>query len=628
MSMLNFKYGLHQNLPSFDSSKTGTIYVTSDEQAMYVDLPSGRVRVGQIVTLPDVQTWQNLVPPYSTEAFYYITQANALLKYSGSEWVQINSTAEITNALNLLTGRVSALETAKNEHATKISNAETAISNLQTTTQNQGTAISGLQTKTTALDAAIENLGTLFSYKGQYGLADALPTTNIQKNDIVIHGTAIKIYNGTAWVDYKDIVQEIEDLKASLKEVSDSVASNATIVDIQTRLGTIETWKTEANTAIYTTIPADIAAALKTGQDAQKTADQGVADAAAALAKGQEGVTKAEQAAQAAASAQRTADQGVADAKAAQDDVDALENIVNDSTTGLSKTRELAAQGVRDAATAQGAAEAAQSTADEAKTNAASAQTTANQGVSDAAVAQSGVNTLNNTINNATTGLAAAHTKAQQGIDNASNAKDAADAAQATADSNTTLISNLNTALGQEVTDRTNAISALRNEVIAEMQTADAMVFQGVVSSAANLRSEQAKEEIQKGWTYKANARFVLGSSDTDITIDWADADDKAVHIGDLLIADGTETNGVLTNVVWKQIPSGYVADYNPQMTATDNGGNNISIQLTSGVNKDDGITGNEGDLGKFNLSAASNSAVTLKVQGTAVQIGMEWGSF
>ena len=39
MSMLNFKYGLHGSLPEYSSATQGTIFVTADEQAMYIDLP-------------------------------------------------------------------------------------------------------------------------------------------------------------------------------------------------------------------------------------------------------------------------------------------------------------------------------------------------------------------------------------------------------------------------------------------------------------------------------------------------------------------------------------------------------------------------------------------------------------
>jgi phosphosulfolactate synthase (CoM biosynthesis protein A) len=48
--MLNFKHGLYGNLFNTDGSNkvdisNGTIYVTTDEKAMYVDLDGKRIRL-------------------------------------------------------------------------------------------------------------------------------------------------------------------------------------------------------------------------------------------------------------------------------------------------------------------------------------------------------------------------------------------------------------------------------------------------------------------------------------------------------------------------------------------------------------------------------------------------------
>ena len=56
MANLNFKYGAsYQNLPAAISD--GTIYVTKNEKAMYVDLDGVRIRLGQIVVY---ETWEDL----------------------------------------------------------------------------------------------------------------------------------------------------------------------------------------------------------------------------------------------------------------------------------------------------------------------------------------------------------------------------------------------------------------------------------------------------------------------------------------------------------------------------------------------------------------------------------------
>lgn len=120
-TMLNFKHGAFAGLKN-QAIKNGTIYVTTDEKAMYVDLNNERIRLSQIITCTYAQ-WQNLQPPYSTEAFYYIIDKNALLKYNDdskapegadqnlvSGWVQINSTAALETEIGLIKGRLDALE--------------------------------------------------------------------------------------------------------------------------------------------------------------------------------------------------------------------------------------------------------------------------------------------------------------------------------------------------------------------------------------------------------------------------------------------------------------------------------------------------------------------------------------
>ena len=75
--MLKFKKGLWENLP--ESTVAGTVYVTTDEKAMYVDIATGnntegRIRIGDIIR---VGTFNELQPPFSDTAFYYVESENA-----------------------------------------------------------------------------------------------------------------------------------------------------------------------------------------------------------------------------------------------------------------------------------------------------------------------------------------------------------------------------------------------------------------------------------------------------------------------------------------------------------------------------------------------------------------------
>lgn len=111
MALLNFNYGLVKNVLA-QEVKDGNLYIATDSQGLYVDLEGKRIHVSdfiQVATMDEL----NALGVYNTYTFYYVAGSNALLKYtgvSGSEWKQLNSTADLTNALNALAARVTTNE--------------------------------------------------------------------------------------------------------------------------------------------------------------------------------------------------------------------------------------------------------------------------------------------------------------------------------------------------------------------------------------------------------------------------------------------------------------------------------------------------------------------------------------
>lgn len=99
-----FKKGELKNLPSTKSA--GTIYVTTDERAMYVDVnDSTRIRLGDFREYPTWEAIQALDRTnLSTTALYYATQENILCKYTGTAWTQINPDTICQLTENKLTG--------------------------------------------------------------------------------------------------------------------------------------------------------------------------------------------------------------------------------------------------------------------------------------------------------------------------------------------------------------------------------------------------------------------------------------------------------------------------------------------------------------------------------------------
>lgn len=88
MANVLFKKGLLAGLKDAPI-KEGTIYVTTDERAMYLDVDaSTRIRLGDFIEVDNIASLPSAGANVS--ALYYAKAENVLAKWSGSAWVQIN----------------------------------------------------------------------------------------------------------------------------------------------------------------------------------------------------------------------------------------------------------------------------------------------------------------------------------------------------------------------------------------------------------------------------------------------------------------------------------------------------------------------------------------------------------
>lgn len=88
MANVLFKKGLLAGLKDAPM-KEGTIYVTTDERAMYLDVSdSERIRLGDFIEVDNIASLPSAGANVS--ALYYAKAENVLAKWSGSAWVQIN----------------------------------------------------------------------------------------------------------------------------------------------------------------------------------------------------------------------------------------------------------------------------------------------------------------------------------------------------------------------------------------------------------------------------------------------------------------------------------------------------------------------------------------------------------
>ena len=282
MSMLNFKYGIHDNLKN-QGIVNGTIYVTTDEKAMYVDLDNTRIRLSQIITLT-THDWQTLPPPYSAEAFYYLTDSNALLKYTGNAWVQINSTKDLRDALTGLgfLGVLTAVPTTgtKGQICTvngvnyiysdtekkfvtfgkvgaEILDLKATVASHTTTLSTYGTDITNLKTADTEIRAALASLGQAVGYVGSGATLPQNPTVG----DVFIHNGTIKVYckenplseAAPAWQSLGNESYRIDVLRARIEAVAAASGSLTEVTQLRTDLTALQNTITDSTTGLAAT---------------------------------------------------------------------------------------------------------------------------------------------------------------------------------------------------------------------------------------------------------------------------------------------------------------------------------------------------------------------------------------
>lgn len=278
MSMLNFKHGVFANLPSQLSE--GTIYVTTDEKAMYADLGNKRIRLSQIIDVATTAQWEALKPPYSTEAFYYIVDANALLKYNGSGWIQLNSTAELDNVIKALGVYTTAPAAPKNGDilvnsdgslqiyddgawvaygtlGSKLLDVSDRVATLETTVADHTTDITNLKAKDTALETSITETRKAVGFLGKM---DATPATGTLGQTVLV-GEQVYIWvkekssedKTPGWITIDSLGGRVESLKARIEEVALTAGDAEAVEELQTQLTALSAAVNDTETGLKAT---------------------------------------------------------------------------------------------------------------------------------------------------------------------------------------------------------------------------------------------------------------------------------------------------------------------------------------------------------------------------------------
>lgn len=583
--LLKFKRGLQANLDSAQFA-AGTIYVTTDEQAMYVDTyvtdkdgvpQEKRLRLSDIIQIESYADWQKMAPPYSKTALYYIIEQNALIKYTGDgtshSWKQINSTSQLSANLDSLMTRMSAAE----NDLGSLSDGLTALTGRVTTAESE---IDTLQSEMDAVEA-----------------------------------TAAK--NATAIGSATDPANASGSLYARIKKNASDISSlNTDLSAAQTDIGGLNERLTAAEN-INTTQTTNI---TNLRNDLGQSTDSSAATSAFGRIKKLEETDTAHDSRLTTVEGKVTS-QGTSISQNAIDISTNADNIAKnagDISTLKSKVSSL--EGRMDAAeseidTLQSDVSTLQTDLSAAGKEISSIKTTVS-GLSEDVGALSGkVDDLENQVDQNTTdiGTNASAITALQGRATTIETNVTAVTTQANTNKTnianlTTRVSSLETDVGDLVanaatkTELSDAIDDLNETIDNRISAANAMTYVGGVSRF----SELPTTNVKIGDTYIALSGF------TENGISY--------YAGDLIVAKGTETNGVITsNLSWDRVETGYIDEHESTLDA-DNG----AIRLTSF----NALVGDEGNLGTITVQAKKGTSATVEVSNNTITIGMEWDSF
>lgn len=679
--LLKFRKGLYADLAGV-AKDPGTIYVTTDEQAMYIDIDSStRIRLGETIHFADLTEFQSFLdsttPPYDTRAFYYIEKENALLKWvseggkfqNKGNWKQINSTSGIEADLSALEEEVNTLKTTVAGNTTNIGTNAAAIEAINTAIGNASdatgdslwAAINANKKAIESNDTDIENLNTNKLDKSEF---ETFKTTNAEAIKAIDDKVGTKDDASTVDTAFGRIkaLEEADETKASQEDVNalkttvyggtDKDQSTATEGSLVKKVESLETNKANASdlnelskiVSGHTTNITELTTNLgnpnaEAGDDSAfariKQLEEAVGDGTGESLSGRlEAVEKT-------LNGDGT-DQGlvkdvedIQTALGSKDDKSNVDSIYGNLAALEEKNSEqdnnivglnYAINGNPDGATeADKAGLAGRLSAVEQQVN------DINEELGDKVDGTSG-DTVWEAVKDAqdqgTTALGQIGTQPAEGV-TGSTLWEAVKNAQSAASTNATEITNINNEIGnadgsEEGTlwnaIKTNAtdIDKLEQTIASEINAANGMTYKGGVGSVGDLN---AITTPAIGDTYVATDYFEFTQ----------DSETKKVYAGDLLVASGTENDdGVITaDLKWTLVNTGYIQSHEATLgVATITKG--AQINLNSYVSTLGG-TPNSGDLGKVQI-VSDNLIITSTyndaTKTSEIKINAVWGDF
>lgn len=245
MAMVQFKCGEYSGFKALQSYEQGTIYVTTDEQGIYFAKDANTaVKLGNIITFATLADWKNAInPPYNADVFYYIANDNALIKFNGSKFVQINSASaqDINDIRTAIGSKTDAVTTATvwgqiNKALADTAAASTAAANAQTKANEAYALAESAKSKADTNAGNITNINTTIGDDN---------TANSIKGRIKANEDAIDTINTAIGND-----STTGSIKGRIKVNEDSIAGHGTAISsIQTNYATKKYAEDEADAA-------------------------------------------------------------------------------------------------------------------------------------------------------------------------------------------------------------------------------------------------------------------------------------------------------------------------------------------------------------------------------------------
>ena len=256
MANLNFKWGLHKDLGSATKSE-GTVYITTDEKSMYVDVSDDkRIKIqGAVAYYDDVKEFTDTTnPPYDTETLYFFRQmgpegakvvVNALMAYDGTKWVQVNTPESTYKSLLDTVNQIQKTVT----NFTDVSGKVTTLEGLVGVKEGEGQEATGLFKEINDLKSAIGDSGsdlggrvevlegTVESLKEVPGQITGLGETLATKADAETVNEALR--GKVNWSELENYMTQ-DDADAYQEQVNEALGAKANASDLTALVAEVE----------------------------------------------------------------------------------------------------------------------------------------------------------------------------------------------------------------------------------------------------------------------------------------------------------------------------------------------------------------------------------------------------